>query len=600
MQVIGWTLIHFAWQGAAVGLVTAVALRLCQRRSANARYAIACVALMTMLASAVITAGVLAAPDVTLEPTVTEPEAVTSPDDRSRLTGSRNDDGVALGRGASNRVDALLPWIVFVWLAGVAALLLRMAAGLWRVRQLHATAFAAGRSRWQTIADRIAGRLEMRTAVRVVETTQVDAPTALGWLRPVILLPVAALANLTPTQVEAILAHELIHVRRHDYVINILQTITETILFYHPAVWWVSRQIRAEREHCCDDVAVRVCGDPVEYATALAELEEWRSDGVSLALAATGGSLMGRVRRLLEVPVDHDARSLNWVVPVGLTLALVAPGVYVVSAAPPQAGPALTGDGIQAVEPMASPDSFEWQVLETDHFDIYYYPALAPNLQPAADSAERAYRWISAELQYNLPFRVPLILFKTRSDFQQQTIVPEATEAIVRGQVTAFTEPRRNRVVMLVEEDPNALNQRVTHELTHVFAFEIIPRSAAQSHGRVPAWIDEGLAEYMTGVWDPANLGRIRDLVAAGNVPSMTALTAGQDDRTRRAAVDLGHAAFEFVEAEYGKAAVWQFLNEIRRNVVDGAGNVYQTAFNRTPEEFDTAFAQYLRRRFNL
>jgi hypothetical protein len=487
-----------------------------------------------------------------------------------------------------------------VWLAGVAALLLRMAAGLWRVRQLQVTAFAAEPSRWQAAAERIARRLGIRAAVRVAETTQVDAPVALGWLRPVILLPIAALANLTPIQVEAILAHELIHVRRHDYVINILQTITETILFYHPAVWWVSRQIRVEREHCCDDVAVQVCGDPVEYATALAELEEWRSREVSLAMAATGGSLMGRVRRLLKVPVDHDARSLNWVVPVGLMLALVGPGVYVLSAAPPQAGPAPTGDGIQAVEPMASPDSFAWQVLKTDHFDIYYYPALAPNLHPAADAAERAYRWISAELRYTLPFRVPLILFKTRSDFQQQTIVPEATEAIVRGQVTAFTEPRRSRVVILVEEDPNALYHRVTHELTHVFAFDIIPRSAAQSHGRVPAWIDEGLAEYMTGVWDPANLERIRDLVVAGNVPSMTALAAGQDDRTRRAAVDLGHAAFEFVEAEYGKAAVWQFLNEVRRNVVDGAGNVYQTAFNRTPEEFDTAFTQYLRRRFSL
>ncbi len=600
MHVVGWTLIHFAWQGAVVALLAAGTLRLCQRRSANARYAIACAALMTMLASTVITAGVLTSPDVAAGPTVIEPEAVASPPLLSTLTGSTTNDDVTLGRGALDRVDALLPWIVFVWLAGVAALLLRMAGGLWQVRQLQAAAFAAEPSRWQDTAERIARRLGMRAAVRVAETTQVDAPVALGWLRPVILLPIAALANLTPIQVEAILAHELIHVRRHDYVINILQTITETILFYHPAVWWVSRRIRAEREHCCDDVAVQVCGDPVEYAAALAELEEWRSQEVLLALAATGGSLVGRVRRLLKAPVDHDARALNWIVPVGLTLALAAPGAYVLSAAPPEAGPALAGNAVQAVEPMASPDTFDWQVLTTDHFDIYYYPALAPNLQAAADSAERAYRWIGAELRYTLPFRVPLILFKTRSDFQQQTIVPEATEAIVRGQVTAFTEPRRNRVLMLVEEDPNVLYQRVTHELTHVFAFEIIPRSAAQSHGRVPAWIDEGLAEYMAGVWDPVNLGRIRDLVAAGRVPSMTALTAGEDDRSRRAAVDLGHAAFEFVEAEYGKAAVWQFLNEVRRNVVDGSGNVYQTAFNRTPEEFDAAFAQYLRRRFSL
>jgi beta-lactamase regulating signal transducer with metallopeptidase domain len=607
-QIVGWTLIHFAWQGAIVGLLTAGVLRLSRHRSANARYIVACVALMIMLASVILTARMLAGPDVSLGSAVIEPAAVVSSGAFSAASTKQPGDAVTLGTGAWNRIDALVPGIVLVWLAGVAVLLLRMAAGLLRVRQLQVNAFAAGESRWQSTTEQIARRLGIHTRVRVAETTQVDAPTALGWLRPVILLPIAALANLTPVQVEAILTHELIHIRRHDYVINVLQTITETILFYHPAVWWVSRQVRTEREHCCDDVAVQVCGDPVEYAAALTELEEWRSRETSLALAATGGSLRDRVRRLLNVPVEHDARSLNWLVPVGLTLALAA-GAYILSAAPSQAEgmlasndiqPALASDASQAVEPVASPESFGWQVLRTDHFDIHYYPALGSALQPAADSAERAYQRISTELRYYLPFRVPLILFKTRSDFQQQTIIPEATEAIARGQVTAFTEPRRGRVVMLVDDDPHILHQRITHELTHAFAFEIIPRSEAQATGRVPVWVDEGLAEYMSGVWDPANLNRLRELVSAGNVPSMTGLTEGKNDQTRGAVANLGHAAFEFIEAEYGKAAVWQFLNEIRRSVVDGAGDVYPTAFSRTPEEFDAAFAQYLRRRFNL
>jgi hypothetical protein len=299
------------------------------------------------------------------------------------------------------------------------------------------------------------------------------------------------------------------------------------------------------------------------------------------------------------VPVHREARSLHWVVAAALTLALAAPGIYVLLTAASRAERPRASAEVQA-EPMASPDSFDWQVLRTEHFDIHYYPALAPNIEAAADGAERAYRRISAELQYTLPFRVPLILFKTRSDFQQQTIVPEAAEAIARGQVTAFTEPRRNRVVMLIDEDPSVLYHRITHELTHAFAFDIIPRSAARSTGRVPTWIDEGLAEYMAGVWDPVNLGRIRDLVAAGNVPRMTVLTGGSDDQTRQAAAHLGHAAFDFIQAEYGKAAVWQFLNEVRRGVIEGSGDLYQTAFNRTPEEFDSAFAQYLRRRFSL
>src|SRR6185369_15813547 len=120
-------------------------------------------------------------------------------------------------------------------------------------------------------------------------------PAAIGWLRPIILLPIAAFANLTPAQADAILAHELMHIRRHDYLVNVAQTLAETFLFFHPGVWWLSGQIRAEREHCCDDGAVGVCGDPVDYATALAELEAGRSGGPAWALAATSGSLSGRV-----------------------------------------------------------------------------------------------------------------------------------------------------------------------------------------------------------------------------------------------------------------------------------------------------------------
>ena len=102
-------------------------------------------------------------------------------------------------------------------------------------------------------------------------------PTVIGWLKPVVLLPASALAALTPQQLEAILAHELAHIRRHDYLVNLLQTLVETLLFYHPAVWWLSRRIRIERENCCDDLAVSLCGDPVAYAAALADLEALRS-----------------------------------------------------------------------------------------------------------------------------------------------------------------------------------------------------------------------------------------------------------------------------------------------------------------------------------
>ncbi len=139
-----------------------------------------------------------------------------------------------------------------------------------------------------------------------------DVPTVIGWLKPTVLLPMSALAGLSPLQVEAILAHELAHVRRHDYFVNLLQTLLETLLFYHPAVWWVSGQVRVERENCCDDLAVSLCGDPVVYASALADLEELRGPASRLVMAASGGVLLNRVRRLLTGPAQHAGRGPAW------------------------------------------------------------------------------------------------------------------------------------------------------------------------------------------------------------------------------------------------------------------------------------------------
>jgi beta-lactamase regulating signal transducer with metallopeptidase domain len=598
-HVVGWTLIHFIWQGAVLAVTAAGALRLCRHRSANARYITACLVLAAMLVSPLITARVLMTPDLTVAPALGLRQILAAPRIVSTAPHSWTNDGVPSIDAVSAGVNASLAVIVFVWLGGVAILLARMAGGLWHVRRLQIRSLAAGPSRWQASTERIASRLGLRVAVHVVESALIDVPAAIGWLRPVILLPIAALANLTPSQIEAILAHELIHIRRHDYLVNVAQTVAETLLFFHPGVWWVSGQVRAEREHCCDDVAVEVCGDPVDYAAALAELEEGRSRGTTLALAAIDGSLTGRVRRVLKVPIGHEARSLSWVVTLGLACAsaVVMGGIYASPRGSRLGVPVLLARGAQGVEPITPPDTFDWHVHTTSHFDIHYYPALTPNLEQVADSAERGYQRISSELQYNVPFRVPLILFKTRSDFAQQSIAPEANEAISRGQVNAFSEPRRNRVVILIEEQRDRLSRLVTHELTHIFAFDIIPRSPTNIR-RVPPWIDEGLAEYMTGVWDPDALRQMRDLVVADSVPKVTLLAGDLDAQPRGMTANLGHAVFEFIEAEYGKPAVWQFLLEVRRSVIDGVPDLYQAAFNRAPEEFDSAFAEYLRRRF--
>jgi hypothetical protein len=209
-----------------------------------------------------------------------------------------------------------------------------MAFSWWLVQRLRRAAHMPVAS---FVGDRVrvlASRLRVSRAVRVVQSTAVQVPAVVGWMRPVILLPVSALTGLSAPQLDAILAHELAHVRRHDFAVNLLQTAAEILLFYHPACWWISRRVRAERELCCDDVAVSLCGDRLLYATALADLESLRAEP-TLALAATDGPLLQRVRRLLAPsPAGPRVAGLTAaLVPVAL-LALVMTGATLTAAAP--------------------------------------------------------------------------------------------------------------------------------------------------------------------------------------------------------------------------------------------------------------------------
>ena len=158
----------------------------------------------------------------------------------------------------------------------------------------------------------MAGRLRISKPVRIAQSAIVQVPMLIGWVRPVILIPASVVSGLTIAQLEAVIAHELAHVRRHDYLANIVQTAAEILLFYHPACWWISKQIRAEREHACDDLAVSVCGDRVLYAEALADLETLRSETQVLGLAATDGVLMRRIRRLVAAAPVRRGLSPGW------------------------------------------------------------------------------------------------------------------------------------------------------------------------------------------------------------------------------------------------------------------------------------------------
>lgn len=334
---IGWVLVHSIWQGTIVALILAMALRLLRQRSAETRYLSAAMALLVIVVCPFLTnaqvreaadqprpnLGMPAEPAVySTGPSLTDgaPDAVVQGESLPIHPSPRFETHVPHPAVAASTSESLpsaaasealitfkdlhafvkpfLPWLVGGWLGGVLVCSLRLLIAWQHVRTLRASGVTVAAEQFVSAAHRLADRMGIRHSVTLLESKIVEIPMVVGWLKPVILLPVAAVAGLSAVQIEAIIAHELAHVRRWDYPVNLLQSIVETILFYHPAVWWVSRKMRQERENCCDDIASEVCGDRVSYARSLLQMEELRPPK-SLVLAATGGDLMARVRRLI-------------------------------------------------------------------------------------------------------------------------------------------------------------------------------------------------------------------------------------------------------------------------------------------------------------
>ncbi|WP_407351205.1 M56 family metallopeptidase [Luteimonas sp. R10] len=321
VPALALALLHFLWQGVLVGLLAWLALILLRNARPQARYAVACLALLAcMLLPAWSLAQALTGADAA--PAVRIALAAGDMDVAPPAT-----QGDALRGLPAPPMDAQ-PWIVALWAAGVCLLSLRMACGLLWVRRLCRDAHAEAGSRWQACVDRLALRLGIgrRVALRLVGTG--DGPVTAGWWRPVVLMPVAIASRMPADLVEALIAHELAHVRRHDYVVNLLQGAAEALLFHHPVVWWLSHRIRIERELVADDLAAAALGEPRRLALALSELDRHAGPRSPVpqphyAPAARGGQLMSRIQRL----VRPDRR------PIGGTLLLPLIGLVVAGAA---------------------------------------------------------------------------------------------------------------------------------------------------------------------------------------------------------------------------------------------------------------------------
>jgi len=291
VEALAWALIHFTWQGALVALAAAVACATLRTSRPQARYAVLVAALAVMAVTpAVTTLFLLADP----APTPLVATVVDSPVVSSAPSTLASPPSLPEPAGSS-----WLAMLVASW-SGIAAFLsLRSLGGWLRVQRLARRDVLPVARAIDERAAVLCERLGVTRAVKVVLSSVAEVPGVVGWLKPVVLLPISVATALTPEQIEQILAHELAHVRRHDYLVNLFQTAIENILFYHPAVWWISGQVRAERENCCDDLAVATCGDATAYARTLAQLETMRGTAPALLPAASGGSLLSRVRRIL-------------------------------------------------------------------------------------------------------------------------------------------------------------------------------------------------------------------------------------------------------------------------------------------------------------
>lgn len=287
---LGWTLVHFLWQGLLVGALYACLRRSLRNSEPQTRYwlslgTLSLLALLPIFTFIHLLGSPIAVPEISgiaggIKPLA--PVAQLSIVDQLR-----------------ELLHPIVPWTVPAWCVGVALMGLRSYGGWRKTLRLTQIGAVDAPVEWQDSLVELATRVGVRVRVQLMITATVAVPCVVGWLKPVILIPPAALTGLSTMQLEMVLAHELSHIRRHDYLVNLLQLLVETLLFYHPVVRWISQDVRRERELCCDDSAVHACGDALHYAHALTDLADIQAADMRLALGLNGGDLTLRVERLI-------------------------------------------------------------------------------------------------------------------------------------------------------------------------------------------------------------------------------------------------------------------------------------------------------------
>lgn len=307
---LGWTVIHSLWQGIVIASFMAIVLISFKKLSSHARYWIANSALLLMLLSSVMTFVWL----------IREQQLTTAQGDETLLFNKNHVEVIPfdIQEDIISRIAIFfnehISFIVIAWLIGIIFFFVRLMGGLMYIeilRQRHIQPLK-DRAEWQSRLNLYKNRLKINQVVELSESALVAVPMVVGWLKPIILIPIGTVNRMSVAEVEAILAHELAHIAARDYALNVVQTIVEILFYYHPAVWWISANIRAERENRCDDIAIRLCGNSLTYAKALLAVQELQHQNIrsyGLAMTFSGqrkGFLLKRVKRILNQPQNRS------------------------------------------------------------------------------------------------------------------------------------------------------------------------------------------------------------------------------------------------------------------------------------------------------
>jgi bla regulator protein blaR1 len=347
VKALGWTLLHSLWQGALLAVLLSLLLLVLHRHSASIRYRVASLSMGLLLVMAGITFFQVYEPATAAQVTSIRQAVSTATVQTSIPVLPEAGWWGSVTHEFQGYFGQHLPLIVTIWLLGLTAMLLRLVGGWAYTRRLRSYHLKPLPLEWQQRVQVLSQKLGLKKLVQLAESGLVKVPAVVGHLQPIILLPLGTAAGLSPAQLEAILAHELAHVRRHDYLMNLLQCVVEALFFFHPAVWWISENIRAEREHCCDDLALTLCDNSLTYAYALTNLEEMimkkpvSTPKLAMAFSGKKRSLLSRIKRLVQGPSLRPSFSEGFmaacVLMVGILLFSVSAMAYQTETTPKKA-----------------------------------------------------------------------------------------------------------------------------------------------------------------------------------------------------------------------------------------------------------------------